>query len=137
MKRITSPILALLLALGALLIDGANHTVSARNQGSPNRATSVDSLADGGRFHIGYSPTLGTNLGLVLRIDGREAGGFTRGHIYQTNLRPGRHYISLSPTGKDWGDLQMTLDVRPGQTYSYIAKYNRYQVLLIPASLPR
>ena len=100
-------------------------------------AKDYPSADDGGRFRIGYSPTLGINLGLVVRIDGREAGAFTRGHIYQTNLRPGRHYINLSPTGRDWGDLQMTLDVRRGQTYSYIAKYNRYKVLLIPAGLPR
>ena len=126
MRRATSPGFVLLLAICALLIAGANQTVNAHNQTYPT------SVAEDGLFRIKYSPVMGMNLGLVVTIDGLHAGAFTRGHIYKRHLAPGRHYIRVSPNGRDYDAWRTTLYVRPGQTYSYIAKYNVNKMLLVP-----
>ena len=131
MKRITSPAFVLVLAISVLLI-GATQTASAREHYYPNGSVYAPGAADGGRLLIRYSPTLGINVGLVVRIDGREAGAFTKGHIYKRYLPPGRHEISVYRNGRGWDAWHMTLDVHRGQTYSYVAKHNSYKVLLVP-----
>jgi len=87
------------------------------------------SHADSGRLVIRYSPLLGINVALYVEIDGRVAGGFTKGHTYVKHLAPGRHRILVGRNGRRdvW---TRTLHVRPGETYSYIAKYRVNQVWL-------
>ena len=117
----------LLLAIGTLLIAGAAQPVSARTPYHQSGA------GEDGCFVMRFSPTLGYNVGLVVTIDGRTAGAITRGHVFRRYLRPGHHVIGVTRNGRYYDALSMTLNVRPGQTYSYIAKYNVNQVILVPA----
>ena len=94
MKPLTSPSSILLIAICALLLAGANQTLHARNAYYyPTDPKDYPSGAAGGHFIIGYSPTLGINLGVVVRIDGREAGAITKGMYLQgvSQSRPPFH----------------------------------------------
>lgn len=133
MRRVTSPAFVLLLAICTFFIDSANHTVNAGNNYSQTAAISNPGAADGGNFVIRYSPVLGLNVAVVVTIDGQVAGAITKGISSEnTYLPPGRHLISVSRNGRYYDELGMILDVRPGRTYSYIAKYNVNQMLLVP-----
>lgn len=49
-------------------------------------------------------------------------------------FRRGRHIIRIARNGRYFDALEMTLDVRPDQTYSYITKYYN-DILLVPVPL--
>ena len=139
MKPLTSPSSILLIAICALLLAGANQTLHARNAYYyPTDPKDYPSGAAGRHFIIGYSPTLGINLGVVVRIDGREAGAITKGHTCTRRISvPAAISSALLLMAGYYDALEMTLDVRPGQTYSYVAKYNRYHMVLLPAVVSR
>ena len=86
-----------------------------------------------GRLLIRYSPTLGINAALAVEINGRPAGGITRGHTYVAYLPPGRHAIGVSRNGRLYDSSVRFLNVRPGQTYSFLAKYRVNEMILVPA----
>jgi len=130
MKRSTSPVLVLVLAICALLIAGANQTASARYY-YPGQVY-ASSLAPHGNFIIKHSPTLGINVAVVVTIDGHVAGGITKGHYFNAYLEPGRHFIRVSRNGRYYGDLGAILDVRPGRVYSFVAKDSGNQMVLVP-----
>jgi hypothetical protein len=130
MKRLTSPVLVLLLAISALLFAGATQTASASYY-YPGQVY-ASSLAPHGNFVIKHSPTLGINVAVVVTIDGHLAGGIARGHYFNAYLEPGRHFIRISRNGRYYGELQAILDVRPGWTYSFVAKDNGRQMTLVP-----
>ena len=87
-----------------------------------------------GRLVIRYSPTLGTYAALAVEIDGRPAGGITRGHTYVAYLPPGTHAITVSRNGREYESSTRLLNVRPGQTYSFLAKYRVNEMILVPAA---
>lgn len=93
--------------------------------------------AEPGRLVIRFSPTLGMNVGLAVRIDGQNAGAITRGHVFEKYLSPGPHQLVVRPNGRAYNELVMMLNVRPGQTYSYVAKLPRDNLVLQPAGWPR
>jgi hypothetical protein len=95
MKRLTSPVLFLVLAICTLLIAGANQTASARQYYYP-----ASSLAPHGNFVIEHSPTLDINVAVVVTIDGQPAGGITKGYYFNAYLEPGRHFIRVSRNGR-------------------------------------
>ncbi|HEV3409211.1 MAG TPA: hypothetical protein VG095_02880 [Chthoniobacterales bacterium] len=116
----TSKLLVLLVAACAFLFASASEANAARYGGTP------------GRIVIEYSPTLGINVALAVRIDGRNAGGFTRGHTYVRYLSPGRHHIWVARNGRLYGAWERTLYVRPGRTYAFLAKHRVNEVFLQP-----
>jgi hypothetical protein len=128
MKR--SPILVLLLAICVLLVAGATQTASARYY-FPGEVY-ASSLAPHGNFVIKHSPTLGMDVGVVVTIDGHLAGGIAKGHYFNAYLQPGRHFITISRNGRYYGELQAIMDVRPGLTYSFVAKISGNQMVLVP-----
>src|SRR5438045_5246439 len=121
MKQVSfsAPVLIL---IGALLITSANQSVNARDNNSSNRSGAIfaTSAADGGRLFIRRSPVLGRDVAIALTIDAQLAGTLTSGHTYDRYITPGRHILIVSPN-RSSGAWQATLDVRPGQTYSYSA----------------
>ena len=117
MERRKSLGAVIILALGLLALAGANERMEA---------------AEDGRLVIRYSPTLGMNVTLFMRIDGQAAGGISRNHIYKRDLSPGIHRITVRNNGRLFDEFHMTLNVRPGQTYSFLAKHPPEQLVLEP-----
>ena len=124
MKRSTLPTPILLLLISVLLMASAPSSPG-------SGALFVNTAAEGGHLVITRSPTMGRNLTVTLKIDGEPAGSLTWGRTYDRYITPGRHLLTASPnrTGSAW---QGTLDVRPGQTYSYNASYNVDRIVLTP-----
>jgi hypothetical protein len=81
-----------------------------------------------------HSPVLGINIPIAIRIDGAQAGAFAKGHVYERYLTPGRHDLSASRPGRLSDTWHGTLDVRRGQTYSFVVKATPSQVILQPVS---
>jgi len=135
MKKLSSSVLVLVLSVCAILFATANHSqarqpkVSAMAEG-----TYANGLADGGCIRIKHSPALGQNVAVVMTIDRQLAGSFTRGHIYERFLTPGRHAITASRNGRNIDTWFGNLDVQRGQTYSFVVKYNVNQMILVPTA---
>ena len=121
MERTKSLGLIFILVVGLLALAGAGEQAKA---------------AEDGRLVIRFSPTLGMDVGLRVGIDGRGAGVIARGHVYERYLSPGPHRVTLRRNGRRLEEFNMTFDVRPGQTYSYVAKLPGTELALQPAGLP-
>jgi hypothetical protein len=127
----------LVLAIGVLFF-GSAKDISAgqwRHSRSSN-GTYANSLADGGRIRLKHSPVLGFNITIAIKIDGVQAGAFAKGHVYQRYLTPGQHtiYARRNGAGRESESWNGTLDVRRGETYSFVVKATPNQVILQPAS---
>jgi hypothetical protein len=81
-----------------------------------------------------HSPILGINIPISVWIDGRLAGAFAKGHVFERSLAPGRHTIFASRPSRQSDSFYGTLDVRPGETYSFVVSCNVDQVFLEPVS---
>ena len=120
-----------LLTVGALVITSPSDSVAREHPAAnPIFATSA---VDGARLILKFSPVLGFNVGISARIDGREAGALTKGHIYERHLTAGPHFVQVIPNGRRRDACEMMLDVRRGQTYAYVIKYSD-QIVLEPTS---
>jgi len=135
MKKLNSSVAILILAVCAIFFSSANQS-AARQPKAPAAAmgTYANGLADGGCLRIKHSPVLGQNVAVVMTIDHELAGVFTKGHIYQRFLTPGRHAISASRNGRNIDTWFGNLDVQRGQTYSFVVKYNASQMYLVPTA---
>ena len=121
-----SPALLLLLTIGALVLAPATDSFA--------RPSSRSSWQDAGsgRLLLKYSVTLGINVALSVTIDGQEAGVFTKGHRFAVAIPAGSHVVSVHANGQVFDYWTGRLDVQPGQTYSYVVKYNGAHVVLAP-----
>jgi hypothetical protein len=88
-----------------------------------------------GLLRMKHSPALGLNIPIAVWIDGVQAGAFTKGHVYERSLSPGRHEVYASRPGLLNGSYFGTLDVRPGETYSFVVKSTPNQVYLLPSRI--
>ena len=133
MNRSSLPTPVLLLLISVLLSASASQSIQARenNSSAESGAIFAKTSAEGGRLLITRSPTIGRNVTIILSIDGQPAGSLTWGRTYDKYITPGSHILIASPsrTGRAW---QGTLDVRPGQTYSYSAAFAVDKVVLTP-----
>ena len=117
MKRLIFPTPILLLLACVLFIASAPQDIKAENG-----AIFANSAADGGHLVITRSPTMGRNVTITLKIDGKIADSITWRRTFDRYIKPGRHTLTATAT-RTSGAWQTTLDVRPGQTYSYSASY--------------
>src|SRR4051794_21685669 len=82
--------------------------------------------ANSGRLLINRVANFGSDLSLIVSIDGKDVGSFTEGRNYSGYLPAGQHAIVVradpSPGGKRPG--RKTLTVQAGQTYSYTAAWS-------------
>jgi hypothetical protein len=81
-----------------------------------------------------HSPVLGINIAIAVQIDGMVAGAFTKGHVYQRYLTPGRHEVSASRPSFAYDTWHGTIDVRRGETYSFVVTTTSNRVTLTPVS---
>jgi hypothetical protein len=133
MKTINSVVVVLV--AGVLFFAGAKH-ISAGQSPYPRSSDTIfaNSLADGGCIRMKHSPVLGINIPIAVRIDGREAGAFAKGHVYQRYLTPGRHQVSASRPMRHYDTWHGTIDVRRGETYSFVVSCTPSHVILEPVS---
>ena len=123
MKRVNF-VVVLLVAVGALFFAGAKQSVAGQSE--------YYSRGGDGLLRMKHSPVLGINIPIAVWIDGRQAGAFAKGHVYERSLSPGPHTIYASRPSR-WSDSWYgTLDVRPGETYSFVVKCTPYRVHLVP-----
>ncbi len=133
MKTINSVVLVL--AAGVLFFASAKQITAGQSRYSRSSdSIFANSLADGGRIRMKHSPVLGLNIPIAVRIDGVQAGAFAKGHVYQQYLTPGRHTLSASRPMRISDSWHGTLDVRRGETYSFVVSCTPAHVILQPVS---
>jgi hypothetical protein len=122
MKRIN---LIALLAVAALGLATTNQSLA----GQSDYSRGGEAL-----LRMKHSPALGINIPIAVWIDGVQAGAFTKGHVYERALSPGRHDLYASRPGQLYSSFYGTLDVRAGETYSFVVKSTPNQLYLLPVS---
>ena len=89
--------------------------------------------ANSGHLVVTRVANFGTDLSLVLSVDGKDVGSFTEGRNYDGYLPAGQHVLTarVDPfqAGKRPG--RKTLTVQAGQTYSYTAAWSGGNLVLV------
>jgi hypothetical protein len=75
----------------------------------------------------------GTNLVLVLSIDGKDVATLTEGQHYRGYLPAGQHLLTarVDPFQAGTRPTQKTLTIQAGQTYSYTASWSGQNVRFV------
>jgi len=68
----------------------------------------------------------GTDIGLVVSVDGKDVGSFSEGNNYSGYLPAGQHRLTVRPDPNRSGTspARKTLTVQAGQTYVYTAAWS-------------
>ena len=101
--------------------------------------TATATSQSGGRLIVLRAPNFGWNLALNLQIDGRTAANLVQGRRYDHSLPAGRHVLTVSsvPSYNSYAPTSRVLNVRPGQTYVFMAVWrDTDSVVLVPSALP-
>ena len=125
MKRLNSFAVVLVLTVCALFF----ATSSQSRAGSDYYSRGGD-----GVLRMKHSPVLGINVPIAVWIDGRQAGAFAKGHVYERRLAPGRHTVYAARPMRGSDSWYGTLDVRPGETLSFVVYCTVGNVILQPVS---
>ncbi len=134
MKTIKSVVLVLV--AGVLFFASAKDITAGQSRYSYSRdAIFANSLADGGSIRLKHSPALGLNIPLAVRIDGRNAGAFAKGHVFKAYLTPGPHYVTVARPRAAFDTWRGTIDVRRGETYSFVVKATTNEIVLLPSRI--
>jgi hypothetical protein len=122
MKRYTSIIYIVSLAFAGLIFTGC----------ATNQAT-APIPPNSGHLLINRVANFGSDLSLVLSVDGKDVGSFTEGRNYSGYLPAGQHVITarVNPNLTGAGPAQKTLDVKAGQTYSFTAGLSGGKMTLV------
>jgi hypothetical protein len=125
MKKYSSIIYIVSLACAGLIFTGC-----ATNQAG---AGSAPIPANAGHVIVTRVANFGSNLSLVVSVDGKDVGSFTEGRNYSGYLPAGQHVITArvdpNPGGKHPG--RTTLTVQAGQTYSFTAAWSGGKLVLV------
>ena len=89
--------------------------------------------ANSGHLLINRVANFGSDLSLVVSVDGRDVGSFTEGRNYSGYLSAGQHVITarVDPNPGGTRAAQKTLNVKAGQTYSYTAGQSGGRMTLV------
>ena len=125
MKKYSSIIYTLSLACAGIILSGCETTQSG--------AATAPIPANSGRLMVNRVANFGSNLVLVLSVDGKDVGSFTEGRNYSGYLSAGQHVIiaRVNPNLTGAGPAQKTLDVKAGQTYSFTAGLSGGKMTLV------
>jgi hypothetical protein len=98
----------------------------------PGAATGA-APANSGHVIITRVANFGSDLSLVVSVDGKDVGSFTEGRQYSGYLPAGQHTVTArvdpNPGGKR--PARKTLTVQAGQTYSYTAAWSGEKLVLV------
>jgi hypothetical protein len=123
MKKYSSTIHILSLACACLVAAGCATQPGAATAPPPNS----------GHLLIYRVANFGSDLSLVVSVDGKDVGSFTEGRNYSGYLSAGQHVIIArvdpNPGGKRPG--RKTLTVQAGQTYSYTGSWSGGNLVLV------
>ncbi|HZS17338.1 MAG TPA: hypothetical protein VFA51_05330 [Candidatus Udaeobacter sp.] len=113
MKRYVSVICSLGLAVACLITIGCSTQSGTTSAPPPNS----------GQLLINRAPNFGSNLALVVSVDGKDMGSFSEGQNYSGYLPAGQHVVTarVDPNQGGAGAARKTLNVKAGQTYSFTA----------------
>jgi hypothetical protein len=114
MKKYYSIIYILSLAFAGLIFTGCETTQSGAATAPPPNS---------GHLLIYRVANFGSDLSLVLSVDGKDVGSFTEGRSYSGYLSPGQHVLvaRIDPNQGGTRPARKTLNVKAGQTYSFTA----------------
>jgi len=124
MKKYNSVIYILSLACACLISVGcATNQPGAATAPPPNSA----------RLLVNRVANFGSDLSLVLSVDGKDVGSFTEGRNYSGYLSAGQHVITarVNPNPGGTRAAQKTLSVKAGQTYSFTAGLSGGKMTLV------
>lgn len=76
-----------------------------------------------GHLLINRVANFGSNMSMIVSVDGKDVGAFTEGRNYSGYLPAGQHQITVrvDPNMTGAQPARKTLTVKAGQTYSYTA----------------
>ena len=79
--------------------------------------------ANSGHLLINRVANFGSNMSMIVSVDGKDVGAFTEGRNYSGYLPAGQHQITVrvDPNMTGAQPARKTLTVKAGQTYSYTA----------------
>jgi hypothetical protein len=122
MKKYGSIIHILNLACACLIFTGC--------QAGPGTATAPP---NSGRLLVSRVANFGTDLFLVLSVDGKDVGSFGEGRNYDGYLSAGQHRLTarVDPNRTSARPGRTTLTVKAGQTYSYTAAWSGSNLVLV------
>ena len=123
MKTYSSIIHILSLACACLITAGCATQPGAATAPPPNS----------GHVLIYRVANFGTDLSLVVSVDGKDVGSFTEGRNYSGYLSAGQHRLTarVDPNRAGTGPARKTLTVQAGQTYSYTAAWSGQKLVLV------
>ena len=112
MKRHSSIIHIVIAACACLIFAGC----------ATNQAT-APIPPNSGHLLINRVANFGSNMALVVSVDGKDVGSFTEGQNYSGYLSAGQHVITarVDPNQTGAAPARKTLNVTAGQTYSFTA----------------
>ena len=86
-----------------------------------------------GRVLIYRVANFGTDLSMVVSVDGRDVGSFTEGNNYSGYLPAGQHRLTVrvDPNRTGAGPGRKTLAVQAGQTYSFTTAWSGGHLKLV------
>ena len=86
-----------------------------------------------GRLLVNRVANFGTDLSLVVSVDGKDVASLTEGRNYDGYLSPGQHTLTarVDPNRTGTGPARKTLTVRAGQTYSYTGAWSGQALVLV------
>jgi hypothetical protein len=122
MKKYSSLIYIVSLACVGLIFAGC----------ATNQAT-APIPANSGRLLVNRVANFGSNMSLVVSVDGKDVGSFTEGRNYSGYLPAGQHVITarVDPNQTGARPGRKILTVKAGQTYSYTAGWSGGNVTLV------
>jgi hypothetical protein len=124
MKKYNSLTYILGLACACLILIGcATNQPGAATAPPPNSA----------RLLVNRVANFGSDLSLVVSVDGNDVGSFTEGRNYSGYLTAGQHVITarVNPNLTGAGPARKTLNVKAGQTYSFTAGLSGGKMTLV------
>ena len=98
-----------------------------------NQPGAATAPPNSGHLLVNRVPNFGTDLGLILSVDGKEVGTVTEGRNYDGYLPAGQHVLTVrvDPNQTDARPGKKTVTVKAGQTYSYTAAWSGQNLVLV------
>ena len=124
MKKYSSILYILSLACAGVILIGCESTQPGAASAPPPNS---------GHVLINRVANFGSDLSLVVSVDGKDVGSFTEGRNYSGYLPAGQHTITVraDPNRTGAGPGRKTLTVQAGQTYSYTAAWSGGNLALV------
>jgi len=98
-----------------------------------NQPGAATAPPNSGHLLVYRVPNFGSNLSLVVSVDGKDVGSFTEGRNYDGYLSAGQHVLTarVDPNQTGVRPGRKTLSVVSGQTYSFTAAWSGGNLKLV------